>query len=140
VLKDLQKMLINRTYNEIEDIASYWAIAFQDLLQWLDNDKLLVQRLNMRAQGRYPRLIELGQKLKVPVAKESLYLFILAKRMEVLLNRVEQTQWNIRAATSLYDDSLFFKELSSTWYQVTGIDIFQIALTQRRRPLSPQTT
>jgi hypothetical protein len=139
LLDDFQKMLINRTYNEIEDISSNYAIVFELLLKWLDDDKLMVQRLNIRSQGRYPRLIELGQRVKVPVAKESLYLFILAKRMEVFLNRVEQTQWNIRAATSLYDDSLFFKELSSAWYQVTGVDFFQTALTQRRRPLPAQT-
>jgi hypothetical protein len=140
LLEDFQKMLINRTYNEIEDIASYWAVAFESLVNWLDDAKLMVQRLNIRAQGRYPRLIELGQRLRTPIAKESLYLFILAKRMEVFLNKVEQTQWDIRNATSLYDDSLFFKELSSTWYQVTGVDFFQTALTQRRRPMPAQTT
>jgi hypothetical protein len=139
LLDDFQKMLINRTYNEIEDIASNRALASEDLLQWLDNDKLLVQRLNIRSQGRYPRLIELGQRVKVPVAKESLYLFIIAKRMELFLNKVEQTQWDIKTATSLYDDSLFFKELSSAWYQVTGVDFFQTALTQRRRPMPAQT-
>ena len=138
LLDDFQKMLINRTYNEIEDIGSNWAIAFELLLKWLDDDKLMVQRLNIRSQGRYPRLIELGQRVKVPVAKESLYLFIIAKRMEVFLNKVEQTQWDIKKATSLYEDSLFFKELSSAWYQVTGVDFFQTALTQRRRPQPAQ--
>ena len=79
MLDNLQKLLRNRTYNEIEDIASHWAVAFESLLVLLDDDNLMRDRLNIRSVSRYQRLIELGEKLKVPVAKETLYLLVSCK-------------------------------------------------------------
>jgi hypothetical protein len=51
----------------------------------LDYDKLMRDRRNIRSVSRYQRLIELGEKSKVPVAKETLYLLLLAERMEAFL-------------------------------------------------------
>src|SRR5215216_2707412 len=104
LLDNPQKLLRNRTYNEIEDIASHWAVAFESLLVLLDDDKLMRDRLNIRSVGRYQRLIELGEKLKVPVAKETLYLFLLAIRMEAFLTHVEITDdWDFAKATALFN-------------------------------------
>ena len=137
MLDNLQKLLRNRTYNEIEDIASHWAVAFHSLLVKLDDDKLMRDRLNIRSLGRYQRLIELGEKLRVPVAKETLYLLLLAERMEAFLIQVEETpQWDFANATALFNQEDAFKEISSAWYQITGRDFLADALS-RRRPVSP---
>lgn len=74
LLDNLQKLLRNRTYNEIEDIASHWAGAFESLLVLLDDDNLMRNRLNIRSMGRYQRLIELGEKLKFQWPRK-LYIF-----------------------------------------------------------------
>jgi len=44
LLDNLQKLLRNRTYNEIEDLGSYWAAAFNSLRELLDNDALMKHR------------------------------------------------------------------------------------------------
>lgn len=133
MLDNLQQMLLNRTYNEVEDIASYWAVAFESLLLLLDDNHLMQDRLNIRSVTRYQRLIELGEKLKVPVAKESLYLFNLAPRMEAFLTIVEEhTSWNSTDAAKLFNDEDPFKEISSAWYQITGRDFLADALSRRR--------
>jgi hypothetical protein len=137
MLDNLQKLLRNRTYNEIEDIASHWAVAFESLLVLLDDDNLMRDRLNIRSVSRYQRLIELGEKLKVPVAKETLYLLALAKRMEAFLLQVDETEtWGSTEATALFNQEDSFKEISSAWYQITGRDFLADALS-RRRPVSP---
>ena len=91
--------------------------------------------MNRHLNGEYRRLIELGEKLKVPVAKETLYLLQLAKWIEVLLDRVIDTEWTAQRAATLADDEFFFKEISSAWYQITGKDFLADALS-RRRPVS----
>jgi len=138
MLDNLQKLLINRTYNEIQDIASHWAVAFESLLLLLDDNHLMQDRLNIRSLSRYQRLIELGEKLKVPVAKESLYLFNLATRMEAFLTLIEDPNitWLSSNASTLFDDEASFKEISSAWYQITGRDFLADALS-RRRAMSP---
>ena len=94
-------------------------------------------RLNIRSVSRYQRLIELGEKLKVPVAKETLYLLLLAERMEAFLIQVEETEeWDFAKATALFNQEDSFKEISSAWYQITGRDFLADALS-RRRPVSP---
>jgi len=122
MLDNLQKLLHNRTYNEIEDIASHYAVAFESLFVLLDDDNLMQNRLNIRSVSRYQRLIELGEKLKVPVAKESLYLFNLASRMEAFLTLVENPTitWDSTKASELFEEEDSFKEISSAWYQITG--------------------
>lgn len=94
-------------------------------------------RRNIRSVSRYQRLIELGEKSKVPVAKETLYLLLLAERMEAFLIQVEETkQWDFAKSTALFNQEDSFKEISSTWYQITGRDFLADALN-RRRPVSP---
>ena len=133
LLENLQKLLKNRDYNEIPDIASYWATAFNGLLELLEDDALMVDRLNIRSTGNYQRLIELGQKLGVGVARESLYFLLLAVRMEAFLTQVEETKgWDFAKATALFDQQETFKEISSAWYQVTGKDFLADALSRRR--------
>lgn len=79
-------------------------------------------KLNIRSVGRYQRLIELGEKLKVPVAKETLYLFLLTIRMEAFLTHVEVTDnWDFANATALFNQEDSFKEISSAWHQITGL-------------------
>jgi hypothetical protein len=82
-------------------------------------------------------LIELGEKLKVPVAKETMYIFQLAKRMtEFLRDRVEATEWTAAKAAELYtipQNETFFKEVFNAWYKVTGRDFLADALRVRRR-------
>jgi hypothetical protein len=103
----------------------------------LDYDKLMRDRRNIRSVSRYQRLIELGEKSKVPVAKETLYLLLLAERMEAFLIQVEETkQWDFAKSTGLFNQEDSFKEISSAWYQITGRDFLADALN-RRRPVSP---
>ncbi len=137
LLNDLRRQLVNRTYNEIEDIASYWFTAFDILRDLLRNDKLMVERLGIRSKEEDRRLIELGEKLKVPVAKETMYLFELADRMHVFLReRVEKTDWNSTEAAMQYtepDNMTFYKEVFNDWFKVTGKDFLAEALKVRRR-------
>lgn len=137
LLNDLRRQLLNRTYNEIEDIASYWFVAFQTLRQLLKNDKLMEDRLGIRADQEDRRLIELGEKLKVPVAKETMYLFQLADRMHIFLREnVEATDWTATKAADLYkndQNETFFKELFNDWFRITGRDFLADALRVRKR-------
>lgn len=132
LLINLHEMLNNRKYNEIEDMSAYWHIGFERLLSLLDDDDFMQRRLNIRAEGRDRRLIELGEKIRVPVAKETLYLLQLAKHMEKFLTRVEETNWTTQLADSLANEDFFFKEISSAWYQITGKDFLAEALSTRR--------
>jgi hypothetical protein len=137
LLDNLQKLLRNRTYNEIEDISSYWYLAFTGLLSLLDDDQLMKTRLGIRALGRYKRLQELAEKLKISIPKETLYLLQLAERMEAFLTQVEDTvDWDYAKASALFLQEDTFKEISSAWYQVTGRDFLADALS-RRRAVSP---
>lgn len=49
LLDNLQKLLLNRPYNEIEDISTYWYLAFTGLLSLLDDDQLMKTRLGITA-------------------------------------------------------------------------------------------
>lgn len=138
-LDNFHTMLINRKYNEIEDISAYWAFALERLLSLLDDDDFMIRRLNIRSDGRKSRLIELGERLRVPVAKETLYLFQLAKYMEKFLIRVEDTTWSTELAASLFNEEFFFKEISSAWYQITRKDFLAQALSARRSVGSPRS-
>ena len=90
------------------------------------------RRLNIRSDGDDRRLIELGEKLRVPVAKETMYLLQLAKYMEQFLIDVEDTVWTTEKAASLFNQPFPFKEISSAWYQITGKDFLAEALRTRR--------
>jgi hypothetical protein len=137
LLDNMRSMLINKTYNEIEDISAVSAVRFERLLSLFDDDALMQTRLNIRSHGTYRRLIELGERLNVPVAKESLYLLQLALRMEIFLIAIEDTQWDAQIAASLFNEEFFFKEISSAWYQITGRDFFTEALSKRRMVSQP---
>jgi len=138
LLIHLHQMLNNRKYNEIEDISVYWALAYERLLSLLDDDDLMQRRLNIRSEGRDRRLIELGEGLRVPVAKETLYMLQLAKHMEKFLTRVEETSWTTQLADSLAREEFFFKEISSAWYQITGKDFLAEAISSRRTVSHPR--
>jgi hypothetical protein len=144
LLNDLRRQLQNRTYNEIEDIAELWYANFSMLRLLLNDDTknhdLMVKRLNIRSTGEDKRLIELGEKLNVPVATTSLYLFILADKMQEFLKRIEDTDWTPEEAVRLFDEETNFKEISSAWYQVTGKDFLADALAARRRPATVVTS
>jgi len=139
LLINLHEMLNNRKYNEIEDISAYWYLGLERLLSLLDDDDFMQRRLNIRSEGRDRRLIELGEKLRVPVAKETLYLLQLAKHMDKFLTRVETTAWTTELANSLANEDFFFKEISSAWYQITGKDFLAEALGTRRAVNQPRT-
>jgi hypothetical protein len=136
-LNNLRAQLINRTYNEIEDVAELFALELQTELNELDNDDLMVKRLNIRSIGRENRLVELGEKLRVSVAKQPRPMFGLAEKMELLLETIEDNPgWDAPSAANLYEstaDETFFKELYNDWFQVTGRDIFGDALKARRK-------
>jgi hypothetical protein len=132
-------MLNNRKYNEIEDISIYYDSAFGSLISLLNNDELMQHRLNIRSEGEHRRLIELGEKYGVPVAKDSLYLFQLALYMKIFLTWVEETTWTPQLAASLADEQFFFKEISNAWYQITGRDFLAEALKTRRAVSAPRT-
>lgn len=138
LLNDLSEQLRNRTYNTIEDQAEYWYAVFTALRALVTDDQnnhdLMVKRLNIRSIGEDKRLIELGEKLNVPVAIKSVYLFTLADKMQDFLKRIEDTTWTPAEAAKLFNEETNFKEISSAWYQVTGKDLLADALAARRRP------
>ena len=132
LLINLQEMLNNRKYNEIEDISNYWYLGFERLVSLLNDDYFMQRKLNIRSGGTDRRLIELGEKLHVPVAKESLYLLQLAKHMDKFLTRVETTIWTPKLANLLANEELFFKEISNAWYHIIGKDFLAEALSARK--------
>ena len=137
LLDNLQKMLRDKTFNQIEDIAGQWSVALFNLLELLKNPILIKVRLGIRADGIYKRLQALADKLKVSIPKETHYLIELADIMDAFLTRVEdEPEWNYKLAVKLFDDEDTFKEISSAWFQVTGKDFLADALS-RRRSISP---
>jgi hypothetical protein len=138
LLDNLGRQLRGRTYNEIEDLSENWSIIFYKLILMLEDDHLMTDRLGIRSTDPARRLIELGEKVKVSaVAKATSYLFLLATRMNLFLRTVEDTlDWDAASAATLYEDpqnQIFFKDISSAWYQVTGKDFLAEALRMRRR-------
>ncbi|HEX9317329.1 MAG TPA: hypothetical protein VF884_00165 [Nitrososphaeraceae archaeon] len=135
LLDNLKRQLAGRTYNTIEDISQDSAFKLYSLVALLSNNKLMVERLNIRSEDPTRRLIELGEKLKVAVAKETSYLFLLAGRMNVFLRKVEEeSEWDAKAATDLTSDEneTFFKDIESSWFHVTGRSFLADALKARR--------
>ena len=137
LLDNLKRQLVGRTYNTIEDISQDFAFKFYSLITLLGNNKLMIDRLSIRSNDPTRRLIELGKKLKVPVAKESSYLFLLASRMNIFLRMVEEEpEWTPQKAKNMVSsdkDEVFFKEIQNAWYQVTGKDFLAEAMKARRR-------
>lgn len=137
LLDNLKRQLVGRTYNTIEDISQDLAFKFYSLITLLGDNKLMLDRLSIRSDDPTRRLIELGEKLKVPVAKESSYLFLLASRMNIFLRKVEEEpHWTPQKAKDMASsdtDEVFFKEIQSAWYQVTGKDFLAEAMKARRR-------
>jgi hypothetical protein len=137
LLDNLKRQLVGRTYNTIEDISQDFAFKFYSLSTLLGNNKLMIDRLSIRSNDPTRRLIELGKKLKVPVAKESSYLFLLASRMNIFLRKVEEEpEWTPQKAKNMVSsdkDEVFFKEIQNAWYQVTGKDFLAEAMKARRR-------
>jgi hypothetical protein len=113
-------------------------VALYRLILLLQDDHLMTDRLGIRSTDPSRRLVELGEKVRVSVvAKATSYLFLLATRMNFFLRTVEDTlDWDAASAATLYEDpknQIFFKEISSAWYQVTGKDFLAEALRMRRR-------
>ena len=137
LLDNLKSQLVGRTYNTIVDISQDFAFKFYSLITLLGDNRLMHDKLSIRSDDPTRRLIELGEKLKVPVAKESNYLFLLAGRMNVFLRKVEEepgwTPQKARDMASSDIDEAFFKEIQSGWYQVTGKDFLAEAMKGRRR-------
>ena len=73
LLENLQKLLKNRDYNEIPDIASYWATAFNGLLELLEDDALMVDRLNILIDIWIPMFIYRISKYLFEGIEVSLY-------------------------------------------------------------------
>jgi len=144
LLNDLGKQLHNRTYNQIEDVAEYWYLNFKALREFIKDDDLMVKRLNVRSTGEDQRLIELGERLKVPVALKTVYLFVLAEQMQNFLKKIEDTTaisgtgWDSTTATMLSDPHPEFgfdlQEIDNAWFQVTGKDPKADAIAARRGP------
>jgi hypothetical protein len=135
LLENLGRQLRSRTNNEIEDLSEYSAYAFYRLILLLENDHLMTLRLGIKSTDPSRRLIELGEKVRVHVAKETIYLFLLAASMNIFLRTIEDTlHWDAAAAAALYEDpgnEKFFKEISAAWYQITGKDFVVEALRSR---------
>src|ERR1051325_5702556 len=99
LLENLKRQLAGRTYNTIEHISDDSAIKLYSLITLLNNNLLMVDRLNIRSEDIVRRAIELGEKLKVPIAKDTNYLLLLAGRMNVFLRKVEiEPTWSPEAA------------------------------------------
>jgi hypothetical protein len=100
-------------------------------------EDMLMERLGIRAEQEDRRLIELGEKLNVPISKEAMYLFELARRMHVFLrDHVEVVEWTAAKAAELYtigQNETFFKELFNDWFRVTQRDFIADALRVRKR-------
>ena len=47
---------------------TYWATALEGLLSLLEDNDFMQRRLNIRSEGTNRRLIELGERLRVPVS------------------------------------------------------------------------
>ena len=135
-LDSLQKQLNTRTYNTMEDISQQYAFVFYGLVLLLGNNRLMNERLNIRSEDPARRLIELGERLKVAVAKETSYLFLLASRMNIFLRKIEdEKDWTPQRARELVeiaDNEVFFKEIQSAWAMVTGTNFLELALRARR--------
>jgi hypothetical protein len=136
LLNNLGCQLRGRTTNEIDDLSEYWAYVLYTLVLLLEDDHLMTDRLDIRSTDPSCRLIVLGEKVGVPVAKATSYLLLLAARMNIFLRTVQDAfNWDAATAAILYEDpqnQTFFKEISSAWFQVTGRDFSAEALRARR--------
>jgi hypothetical protein len=131
----LQRQLLGRTYNTIEHIADDSAGKLGSLLALLEMDDLMVERLNIRSENPSRRLIELGEMISVPVAKETSDLFLLAGRMNILLIEIQKRAWDPTTAAELASDvnEPFFKAIESSLAAVTGDSPLVKALQARKR-------
>lgn len=132
---NLRKQMEARTFNTIEHLADDSAIKLYRLIELLQNKKLMIERLGVRSESLSRTLMELGEKVKTPVPKESSDLFLLAGRMNVLLSQIQSTEWDSNLAESLVTDenTVFFKALESSWFHVTGKSWMTDGLKSRRK-------
>jgi hypothetical protein len=131
----IRKQMEVRTYNTIRHIADDSAIKSYRLIELLQNEKLMVERLGIRSETLARTLIELGEKVKAPVAKESSDLFLLAGLTNTLLLQLQSRDWTSNLVENLVNDenTLFFKALESSWSHVTGVSWMAQAMKSRRK-------
>ena len=128
MLTNMREILLARQMNTIEGASKYWAIAFHRLRKLLDNRRLIRDKLGITVIGEDQILIALGAKFKVPVPRNTLYLFDLADRMETTLLQIEKTHWTIDQAQALYNSENHWKLLFNAYYRVWGKDFMQMAV------------
>jgi len=114
-LNDLKSMLLSSEVNSIDWLNRYWVNVFERFFAILDNRKLMREKFGIVEIGRDKILIALGGRFGVPVPRDVLYRFDLAKYLSTFLVKVEKTDWDIASAELLYSSDNFFKLLFSAY-------------------------
>lgn len=128
MLTNMREILLARQTNNINDTSLYWTVGFTALLGFLDDKKLIREKLGIVAIGRDQILIAAGAKFNIPVPRNTLYIFDLAERMETTLLQIEKTHWDINKAQAWYSSENYWKLLFNAYYRVWGKDFMQMAI------------
>ena len=91
---NLRRELLGRTYNTIAHIADDSAFKLSALTTLLANDDLMVKRLQINSEDPSMRLKALAERVEAPVAQQTSHLFLLAGRMNILLNEIQNQVLN----------------------------------------------
>ena len=86
---NLRRELLGRTYNTIAHIADDSAFKLSALMTLLANDDLMVKRLQINSDVPSMPLKALAERVEAPVAQQTSHLFLLAGRMNILLNEIQ---------------------------------------------------
>jgi len=89
-LNDLKGMLLSSEVNSIDWVNRLWVNIFERFFVILDNRKLMREKFGIVEIGRDKILIALGGRFGVPVPRDTLYRFDLAKYLSTFLVKVEK--------------------------------------------------
>ncbi len=134
LFNQMRSLLTNRSFNTIPKIAISSKERFEALEGLLHNDSLMVEQLSIKAIEPYNRLLELGEKLSIPIPQTTQYYMDLARRMDYIVEQILNQEWLPEDSENfVVAHKEVFKSINTDWYQITKKNLQKIALVTRKR-------
>jgi hypothetical protein len=132
-LNYLKNEYVSRKFNEMDFIANYWWFIYSRLRAIVEDPtpsspnlegvKLFKEKLGIESNGFDQRLIATGEKLKIPIAKQTKSLLFLAESIEDFLQRIVTSNIDLAFAVSEAGKVDHYKRVASAYKEVTEKDI-----------------
>ena len=135
-LTELQSMLVDNTYNEIEEVTIDINNAFTVLINLLRNDDLMVKRLSFRGNTDDGRMKEICRLTGKPFANNARQIYNLADKLDYFIEeQVKKKQWNQDEVKDLVEDPnnrQLMIDIINDYGIVIGKNLFEAANLRRK--------